>query len=204
MHSIKSDVWYANEREGRLISSLVSWTVVGLMLAYPTWIAVLLMGSSVSFDLIRSAYRNHLLHASIVVHHLVTLVLCVLYIAEYQTHNLMTRGTQCLLMMELTNPFLHGAWYFGQDPSQMTHSQSPIYARRLLTVAFLLWPWVRIVTSVVFLICVVQGLDGYPAWAIGSLGLSLSILQAVWFVKMIPKVCSHRAPLSKCCRRKEA
>lgn len=66
--------WFAVELEGRLISSGVALVVFLLKQWLPLEVPVGLLVLSMSIDLIRAAWRNHVLEPSIVVHHLATII----------------------------------------------------------------------------------------------------------------------------------
>ena len=104
-----------NELEGRIISSLVGIICVFLTFFDLSW-SVMLIVTSVMVDLVRCAYRKHLLDPGIVFHHCVVIILGILYLSQFRNDTLITEGTHNLVWMEITNPFLHGSWILSKHP----------------------------------------------------------------------------------------
>ena len=71
-----------------------------------------------SIDLIRANFRKHILENSVVVHHLITIILAVSFVNNPNLYNNedIVYGTKCLLMMEITNPFVHASWAYAKHP----------------------------------------------------------------------------------------
>ena len=108
--------YYRVELEGRVISSIVAMVVFALKQFVSLEVPVLLLIASMSIDLIRASWRQHILEPSIVVHHLATIIVSMTYVCLFRGIPYIDIGTSGLLGMELTNPFLHGAWIFAKHP----------------------------------------------------------------------------------------
>ena len=107
--------YFHNEFEGRIISSLVGTGCVLLTFLDLKWAVVLIL-MSVIVDLVRCAHRKHLLSPGIVFHHCIVIIIATVYLAIFQKDPLITQGTENLVWMEITNPFLHGAWILSKHP----------------------------------------------------------------------------------------
>lgn len=174
----KFDRWTLIEFEGRMISSLVAMFVYYLSSIGQTHGAVGIFMISQMFDLIRCAYRKHLLEPGIVAHHCMSIAICTSFLnSEVNIQPDVILATQKLLGMEFTNPFLHGAWMIAKVPQLKHRDLIEVF---LLGLVISLWPYFRLYGS--FKSVVLLAYHHVPA---SFLAAVLCGLQGLWFYKLI-------------------
>ena len=175
--------YYDIEREGRVISSVVAIITVLTSLVSTTY-AVEILIASMSFDLIRCAYRKHGLDWSVVVHHLATILIGTVFVCNLTGFSDLVSGTTDLVRMELTNPFLHSMWIWSKHPQYKNHSQYSQPKTLAYCLCVLLWPYFRVWTSSRFALYLwsTQSIYGFFPWLAVTI---LASLQIVWFVKLL-------------------
>lgn len=164
------------EFEGRFISSIVAMFVY-YMHERSTESAVTIFMVSQMIDLVRCAYRRHVLEPGIVAHHCMSLMICTAFLnSVVAVEPEVVSATQKLLGMEFTNPWLHGSWMLSKMPS-FPHKHTIEMA--LFACTIVLWPVFRLGPS---FLAAVQ-LASHHASASSLAGL-LCVLQFVWFYKL--------------------
>ena len=186
------DERYLNlEWEGRAISSGVAIVASSLTLIDVNY-AVSLLIVSMSFDLVRCAYRKHLLEPAIVVHHIATISVGLVFLCKYTEMPLIRSGTSDLVRMEVCNPFLHAMWILSKDPRYafMTGQKAALIVSAMMTL--ILWPYFRIWRPLIFLRDITMGLvmqnENETHWFSACLVMSLVVLQFKWFVKIAQNI----------------
>ena len=164
------------EIEGRTISSVVAMFVYWLCES-STVSAVMIFMISQIIDLVRCAYRKHVLEPGIVAHHCMSIAICTAFLnAPVAVEPDVILATQKLLAMEFTNPFLHGSWMISKIHN-LEHKR--FIELCLLITVLIFWPYFRLYGSLraVVLLAHHHGL----ATALASV---LCGLQFFWFVKL--------------------